>query len=151
MITAVSQRTCIYLLEDYNFGILSGIEIGFDETFLTVNESTNDPLEVCARLMDGQLERDATVTVQTVQLFSDYPHEDYIPLSLQLTFTPIVKETCFNITVRDDFFYEIHEIFNVTLTTLDDGVIVNPGVLTITILDDDGMLTQHIHMVMSQT
>ena len=90
--------------------------------------------------MNGQLERDAIVTVQTVQVFSDheFPHEDYQPLSVQLTFTPNMTETCLNITTTDDTVYESQENFSVTLTTMDVGITINPGVLTITILDDDG-------------
>ena len=106
-----------------------------------VHESTS-PLEVCARVINGQLERDAIVTMQTVELSNDQSqhaisNEDYIPRSVQLTFTPNMTAACLNVTVMNDSFYERNETFNVTLTTLDVGIIINPGLITITILDDE--------------
>ena len=134
----VSQHS-VYLLEDYKSDVLLGIEIGFNETLLTVNESTDDPLVICTRVINGQLERDAIVTVQSVQLIVGFQQVlDYQPLFMQITFTPNVTEACLNITITDDTIYETQETFSVTLTTLDIGINLSPDVLSITILDDDG-------------
>ena len=98
-------------------------------------------MEVCVRLLNGHLERDAIVALQTVN-YGAVPQQDYLPqLFLNLTFTPNEIEFCYNITVMDDTVYENQETLSLTLTTLDAGIIVNPDVFNITILDDDGTLT----------
>ena len=107
---------------------------------LTVTEGDGAFVEVCAWVFIGQLERDAIVTLQTVDVtaVSQGTEPDYQSLSVQLTFTPNMIEICSNVSIINDVFYEDSENLDVQLTTVDPDVILMPDRGTITILDEEG-------------
>ena len=109
-------------------------------TTFTVTEGDGAFVEVCARVFDGQLERDAVVTLQTVEgtAVSQGAEPDYQSLSVQLTFTPSMTEICRNVIIINDVFYEDPENLDVQLTTVDPAVDLIPDMGTITILDEEG-------------
>ena len=108
-----------------------------------VTEGDGVLVTVCARVFEGQLERDAVVTFRTVEgtAVSQGVEPDYQALTVQLTFTSSMTEICRDITIINDVFYEDPENFNVILTTVDPDVILNPDTGTITVLDEDGKYT----------
>ena len=116
--------------------------IGLTETVFVVTEGDGVVVEVCARVFDGELERDAVVSLQTRDgsAVSQGAEPDYQTLSVQLTFTPSMTENlmCRNVTILNDVFYEDPENLTVVLTTVDPDVTLTPDEGTITILDEDG-------------
>ena len=118
----------------------AGVVIGLTETVFVVTEGDGVVVEVCARVFDGELERDAVVTLQTRDgsAVSQGAEPDYQTLSIQLTFTPSMIVMCRNITILNDVFYEDPENLTVVLTTVDPDVTLTPDEGTITILDEDG-------------
>ena len=62
---------------------------------------------------------------------------DYQTISETLTFDRQTNRTCRNITIEDDAIEEPSEFFNVTLTTDDISVILDPRIATVMIIDDD--------------
>ncbi len=54
-----------------------------------------------------------------------------------LTFSSSITELAVDIPITNDLFTEIDEIFQVTLTTVDGDVNLNPATGFVTILDDD--------------
>ena len=105
-----------------------------------VTEGNGVQVEICAMLFDGQLERNAIVTLETVDVsaVSQGAELDYQTLSVMLTFTDSMTTICRNVTIVNNDFYEDPESFNVRLTTLDPDVTLDPDMGTVTILDDDG-------------
>ena len=66
--------------------------------------------------------------------------DDYIDLTMDLTFdSEIQNDTlCVDVPINDDNLCETDEIFDVTLTTADPAVTLDPDTGTVTIIDDDG-------------
>ena len=108
-------------------------------TFL-VTEGAGAFVEVCARVFEGMLERDAIVTLQTMDgtAVSQGAEPDYQSLTVQLTFTPSMTEICQNVMIINDDYYEDPEDLTVRLTTVDPAVTLMPDMGTITIVDDEG-------------
>ena len=113
--------------------------IGLTETVFTVTEGVGVQVEICAMVFSGQLERNAVVTLETIDgsAVSQGAELDYQTLSVQLTFTDTMSRVCRNVTIVNNNFYEDPENFDVRLTTLDEDVDLNPDMGTVTILDDD--------------
>ena len=65
---------------------------------------------------------------------------DYTPLSMDLTFNTAVTSQTVAVTIMDDLVVERSEIINLTLTSTDPAVILNPSTSTITIEDVDSKL-----------
>ena len=65
---------------------------------------------------------------------------DYIPLSTDFTFGNATVTKMVMIVILDDLLVEDSEFFNVTLTTTDLSVSLEPDAATVTIEDVDGML-----------
>ncbi len=63
---------------------------------------------------------------------------DYLSSVITLTFTSTVTSIQVNMPVTDDLNYEPDERFEVTLTTTDSDVILNPAEGCVIIEDDDG-------------
>ena len=118
----------------------AGVVIGLIDTIIVVAEGDGIVEEVCARVLDGELETDAVVTLQTMHgsAVSWEAEPDYQILSIQLTFTPRMIEMCCNVTILNDMFYEDPEDLTVVLTTDEPYLTLMPDVGTITILDEDG-------------
>ena len=68
---------------------------------------------------------------------------DYTPLTTDLTFGNATVTKMVTLFILDDLFVEDSEFFNVTLTTTDPSVTLEPDAATVTIEDVDGML---LHM-----
>lgn len=117
--------------------------IGLTETVFEVTEGDGVLVEVCARVFQGDLERDAVVTLRSIDgsAVSQGIERDYQSLSVQLTFTSSMNEICRNVTINNDVFYEDAESFTVMLTTTDEDVTLTPDTGTVTILDEDGQCT----------
>ena len=109
-------------------------------TTFVVTEGDGAFVEVCARVFDGMLERNAVVTLQTMDgsAVSQGTEPDYQSLSVQLIFMPSMTEICQNVIITNDEFYEDPEDLTVRLTTVDPDVILIPDVGTITIVDEEG-------------
>ena len=63
--------------------------------------------------------------------------EDYQAVSLELTFSESVNQSCARIPIQNDSRVEDPEEFNVTLNSTDPDVIPGPP-STVNIVDDDG-------------
>ena len=63
---------------------------------------------------------------------------DYEAISEILAFDQRVNRVCRNVTITDDDIQEPPELFNLTLTTMDTGVTLDPLFGTVLIIDDDG-------------
>ena len=118
----------------------TGITIGLTNTTFVVTEGDGAFVEVCAQVFDGQLERNAIVTLQTMDgsAVSQGTEPDYQSLTVQLTFMPSMLEICRNVIIINDVFYEDPEQLTVGLTTDDVFVDLMPDEGTITILDEEG-------------
>ena len=136
----VSILLCIISEFDNNVNIFAAVIIGLTVTVFEVTEEDGVLVKICARIIDGTLEREVEVTLHSVDgsAVSQGIEPDYQALTAQLTFTSTMSEICHNITIINDVFYEDSENFSVLLTTGDPGVVVNPDMGTITILDEDG-------------
>ena len=108
---------------------------------LIITEGDGAFVEVCARVFEGELERNTVVTLQTMDgsALSQGTERDYESLTVQLTFTPNITIICQNIIIINDTFYENREDFNVRLTTVDPDVNLIPDTGTVTILDEEGL------------
>ena len=65
---------------------------------------------------------------------------DYTALTTELTFDPDNSRRCVSIGLVDDSLLEPSEEFEVSLTTDEEQVTVNPDRAVVTILDTDGMI-----------
>ena len=108
-------------------------------TTFVVTEGDGAFVEVCARVFEGMLERNAVVTLQTMDgtALSQGAEPDYEPLTVQLTFTPSMTEICRNVVIVNDVYYEDPEDLTVGLTTDEPNVMLMPDTGTITIVDDE--------------
>ena len=66
--------------------------------------------------------------------------EDYDAVSVELVFNATVSRSCGEIPITDDPLVEPPESFNVTISTGDPPVILDPPTSIVTIVDNDGML-----------
>ena len=65
---------------------------------------------------------------------------DYTTVSRNLTFNAAVTSQTVPIIITDDFIVERSEIINLTLTSTDPDVILNPSTSTVTVEDVDSKL-----------
>ena len=65
---------------------------------------------------------------------------DYTALTTELTFDPDNSRRCVSIGLVDDSLLEPSEEFEVSLTTDEEQVTVDPDRAVVTILDTDGMI-----------
>ena len=63
---------------------------------------------------------------------------DYGAITVQLTFSATVSRACGIVTIVNDDEFEVDESFDVTLTTTDGDVTLDPDSGTVTIIDEDG-------------
>ena len=75
--------------------------------------------------------------------------QDYLPEDLSLVISAVFvidgppvdsSRQCVTFTILDDDIFEDNEVFFGILSTIDEDVILNPATVTITILDDDGIV-----------
>ena len=60
---------------------------------------------------------------------------------IKLTFSPSIRQDCFNTNIIDDDLYEYEEEFYVNITTADTQVVISPMTTVLRIIDNDGMKT----------
>lgn len=63
---------------------------------------------------------------------------DFLPVSEDLTFTPTESRQCRNVTSVQDVDSENDEDFQLGLSTIQSGVILDPDMATVTILGGAG-------------
>ena len=134
------------------------VTIGFDPATYSVPEGAGSvSVTVVAQ---GSLARDVVVTLSTMDgtavggcmhtsdssiplyapLFLSAAPGDYTPITMQLTFSDAMPSQTVPITITGDDMLEGPETFNVTLTSSDNAVTVDPMSATVHIVDDDGKL-----------
>ena len=111
-------------------------------TTFVVTEGDDASIEVCVRVFEGVVERNAIVTLQTMDgtALSQGAEPDYEPLTVQLIFTPNMTEICRNVVIVNDVYYESDENFILQLSTVDPDIelILSNNKGMITIKDDEG-------------
>ena len=119
--------------------ISAAIVVGLTNTTFLITEGPGALIEVCARVFEGMLERNAIVTLQTMDGTAVFHaiESDYVSLSVELTFTPSMTEICQNIMITNDNSFEDPEDLTVQLTTVDPAINLIPNMGTITIVDDE--------------
>ena len=76
---------------------------------------------------------------------------DYAPVSRSLTFNAAVTTQMVEVSIIDDHIVEQSEVINLTLTSNDSAVILNPSTSTITIEDVDSKLLYVYHFIYAST
>ena len=67
---------------------------------------------------------------------------DYIPIDVSLTFGADVRQKSINVTLINDGFDELDELFNVRIMIMTSAnVFINMPLESVTILDEDGEIT----------
>ena len=146
------------------------VVIGLEETSYTTAED-GGAVEVCAVVVEGELERSAEVSISTVDgsatgqlvlctfsILSGMSRywsslsggEDYTSITMVLTFDGSNTRGCSDVPITDDVIYEDDETFSVTLTTGDGDVTLEPDSGVVTITDEDGGLS-YIHVFCWET
>ena len=127
--------------------------IGLASTY-SVNEASMT-VQVCARILDGALRRDAVVTLSTSDgtatgLLQDrsihstmiqlhLAPDDYTAVNVLLVFSETSTKKCVNISINADRLHEAPEMFSVNLTTDDSSVILDPQSAPVNIIDSNSM------------
>ena len=80
-----------------------------------------------------------------IALYTASGEQDFVTHSVDLTFGLGITERRVNITIINDIRLEHDEQFNlfISLTVADPAVTLSPDQASITITDDDSMLTHH--------
>ena len=134
------------------------VTVGFELTNYTVLESET-ATNVCV-VSTGEIDRMFDVMIFTPDtssgkqslhscrlwcsiimiIISNIPHSlDYSLIPENIIFGPgMTGPQCQSISIIDDSILENDEVFVVSLSTMDQNVILNPSNTTVTILDDDG-------------
>jgi len=87
---------------------------------------------MCTELAPPPLPRYSTL------LYLSPAPDDYTAItSMELTFSATMQSQTVLITIADGDVVEGHETFNVTLTTSDTAVVLNPMTATVDIQEDD--------------
>ena len=120
-------------------------------------------VEVCAILVNGTLERSLIVEMFTGDISAEgliqdnhklcclfdilYPYltdpVDYIAITAELIFNPERTRDCISINLVNDGLLETTEELEVSLTTDEEQVILNPDRAVVSILDTDGIRLIH--------
>ena len=76
-----------------------------------------------------------------VSLYFHTPgNSDFEVNIIELTFSPRIRQVCFNTTIIDDNLYENPEEFFANITTADTQVVISSMTTVLTIFDNDGMI-----------
>ena len=99
-------------------------------------------IEVCAVLINGSLERTVTFTLSTSDdSASSTDPVDFSAIAIELQFDEVTTRACADIPVTDDNRVELPENFTVEIRTDDPDVDFAPPSTTVTILDNDRVVT----------
>ena len=110
---------------------------------------------ICITIED-KIERNVTVTLSSneqcefnclslihhVHYLSSVPADDFLDISVNLTFTSgeIGQEVCHSFSVNDDTILEDTEVYETTLTSLNEDVVIRSPTTSLVILDEiDGI------------
>ena len=131
---------------------LTEVIIDLEFPSYSVNEE-NGPIEVCAVITSGSLERSVVVTlapaegtatgeksmiINVAAMNDDVPDpEDFKREEMMLTFDQNVSRVCIDIPIEDDDISEDPEDFPVILTSDDPDVSSTRPMTNVTIVDDD--------------
>jgi hypothetical protein len=111
------------------------VTIGFEmETYPATEDQGT--VEVCARLMEGTLAREAVITLQTESGSAQAP-DDYTSVSVALTFDASTDRQCQDIALTNDDTLEGVEEFEAVLETEEERVALSPDKALVSITDDD--------------
>jgi hypothetical protein len=114
------------------------LTIGLSQTEYTVMEGTPF-VEVCAEVMNGVVERETIVSLDTADNTAEEPG-DYVERMVLLTFVEGTSEACTNIQITNDTVLEDNESFLLSLTTTEPRVSLNPAQGSVLIIDDDTIM-----------
>ena len=117
------------------------VTIGFENEVFPSSEDQGT-VQVCARILDGSLERQVTVMLMSRDGTAEEP-EDYSSVLASLSFDGMTALQCVNISLENDEILEGMEEFEVVLNSPDEdeeGVILSPETAVVSIIDDDGEL-----------
>ncbi|XP_064397065.1 uncharacterized protein LOC135343945 isoform X3 [Halichondria panicea] len=112
------------------------------ENYAAVEEAEDTSVMVCAMIVSGSIQRQVSVTLDTVDMGTASSADDYIPSgAVSKIFSPIdaSEPQCTNIAIRSDDIIEEVETFMVSLTAGMDAVNVITGEATVSITDNDGV------------
>ena len=137
--------------------------IEFDPSTYSVNEASMT-VQVCARILDGSLQRDAVAILSTTDgtatgvllalprsfndnLLSPLAPDDYTAVNVPLVFSESNTMECVDISIHTDALDEVNEMFSLNLDTDDSSVILDPQSAPVTIIDSDSMSVYYIYDV----
>ena len=125
------------MLSNWCTPFTAGVTIGIELPNYTVREE-DGPLEVCAVLVEGSLERSVLFTLSNMDDTATSPG-DYSTFTVELTFNATSSRACTDIPIEDDTILENPENFTVVLTSDDPDVSFMPPTSVVTIIDNDGV------------
>ena len=73
-------------------------------------------------------------------MFFSPASEDYVPITVDLTFSTSISRVCRDVTSEDDTILEVDEDFTLALITTDSSMNLTSDEATVTIFDDDRKL-----------
>ena len=115
------------------------VVIGFEPVTYSVDENAG-PVVLTVKLLSGTLTAPVTVNYVTMDGSAIAPG-DYTAVSMgTLTLSPGDTEEMIMVTITDDNTNEPEEMFTVVLSGGSSGVILDPAIATVTIMDDDATL-----------
>ena len=113
--------------------------LSFEFSSYSVNEDV-DVLELSITLVEGNLERNISITVSTMNLDA-HSVEDFAVLDAALTFPDGLRagdKLKVNVKVIDDQLVELDEEFWVEITSEDERIQFVTKAVKVTIIDNDG-------------
>ena len=115
------------------------VTIGFEMEMYNSGEDQGT-VQVCARIMEGSLEREVSIALQTQDGSAEEP-DDYSSVSATLVFDMTNDIQCVNISIENDEILEGMEDFEVILDSGDEErVNLSPESAVVNIMDDDGKI-----------
>ena len=120
------------------FLFLVPVEVQLADSRYSVNENVGS-LTVCAELVRGALEREASIMLYTVDgTATSTDPADFSAISHHLTFDQTTSRVCADVSISDDHVVENDETFSIMIGGGDSGVtFVTPTSAVVTIVDND--------------
>jgi hypothetical protein len=117
------------------------LRVAFTMSSYTASEA--EEVEVCVRVVSGQLGTDITLQLETIS-GTAVDEDDYTALTRAVTLTPTVTQQCVSVMIEDDSVLEETESLTVSLslTGAPDGVQLSEQTATIVITNDDDSLNK---------
>ena len=135
-VTTTTPTTTVTIIDD------DAVTIGFEmETYPALEDQGT--VEVCARLMEGTLDREVVITFLTEDGSAQDPG-DYTSVSVTLTFDELMNRRCEEILLENDMVLEGVEEFDVILESDEERVTLVLDRAVVRITDDDGKVEELI-------